>query len=77
MNRLVPVRGGGTGIGPATAMHGAQRNAQVVIVIVGQRANVLEHAAEAIGGVFPDARPTVPSRPTWVCLIRWNAFGIR
>ncbi len=62
---------------PATAMHGAQRNAQVVIVIVGQRANVLEHAAEVIGGVFPDARPTVPWLPTWVCPIRWNVIGMR
>lgn len=77
MNRLVSVSGGGTGIGPAMAMHCAQRNAQVVIVIVGQRANVLEHAAEVIGGVFPDARPTVPGLPTWACLIRWTAFGGR
>lgn len=58
MNRQVSVSGGRTGIDSATAMHCVQRNAQVVII--GQRANVLEHAAEAIGGVFPDVRPPRP-----------------
>ncbi|VWD32461.1 putative 3-oxacyl-ACP reductase [Burkholderia lata] len=66
MNRRVPVSGGGTGVDPATATYFARRNAQAVII--GRRTNVLEHSAEAIGGVFPDARPG---------LVRWNAFGIR
>jgi NAD(P)-dependent dehydrogenase (short-subunit alcohol dehydrogenase family) len=57
MNRVVPVSGGGTGIAPATAAHFAQRNAQADII--GQCANLLERAIEAIGGVFPDARPAV------------------
>ncbi|AYQ40923.1 putative 3-oxacyl-ACP reductase [Burkholderia aenigmatica] len=75
MNRRVSVRGGGTGIDPATATHCAQRNAQVVII--GLRANVLEHAAEAIERVFPDAPSAVPWLPAWACLIGWNAIGIR
>ncbi|VWB82549.1 putative 3-oxacyl-ACP reductase [Burkholderia lata] len=75
MNRRVSVSGGGTGVDPATATYFARRNAQAVII--GRRTNVPEHSAEAIGGVFPDARPAVPRLPTWVCLVRWNAFGIR
>ncbi|MBN3736105.1 hypothetical protein [Burkholderia sp. Tr-20390] len=58
MSRLVSVSGDGTGVDLATAMNAAQCNAQVVII--GRRANVLEHAAEAIDGVFPDVRPPRP-----------------
>ncbi|VWC87823.1 hypothetical protein [Burkholderia lata] len=75
MNRLVSVSGGGAGIDPATATHFAQRHAQVVVI--GGCTNVLEHAAEAIGGVFPDAPPTVPWLSTRARLIRRNAIGIR
>ncbi|AOJ42316.1 hypothetical protein WJ23_31050 [Burkholderia lata] len=74
MNRQVSVSGGRTGIDSATAMHFVQRNAQVVLI--GQRENVLEHAAEAIGGVFRGA-PPVPRLPTLACMIRWNARGMR
>lgn len=60
MSRLVSVSGDGAGIELATVMHFAQRNAQVVII--GQRANVMEHVAEVIGGMFPDAPPPRPGR---------------
>ncbi|MCA8099797.1 hypothetical protein [Burkholderia contaminans] len=60
MSRLMSVSGDGTEIDLATAMNVAQRNARVVII--GQRAAVLEHVAEAIGGVFSDAPPSRPGR---------------
>jgi len=75
MNRRVPLSGGGTGVDPATATHFARRNAPAVII--GRRANVPEHATDAIGGVFSDARPVAPWLSTWARLVRWNAFGIR
>ncbi|VWB20097.1 putative 3-oxacyl-ACP reductase [Burkholderia lata] len=58
MNRRVSVSGVGTGIDLATATHFAGCHAQVVII--GQCTNMLEHAAEVIGGVFPDAPPPRP-----------------
>ncbi|CAB3761741.1 oxidoreductase [Burkholderia sp. MSh2] len=57
MNQVVVVSGGGTGIGLATATYFARRRAQVVIV--GRRADVLAHAAGAIGGAVPEAPPVV------------------
>lgn len=57
MTQVVIISGGGTGIGRAAAEHFAQQGDQVVIL--GRRGALLEQAAQAIGGRFPQAPPVI------------------